>query len=628
MIGPDRWPVALLAAAALGACHPRGIPVLVTGLAVVVALVLRRWLLLVVVVAAFASGLGHRALAGLEGLAERDVAASVTLLTDPRWGVGGSLRAEGRVDGRRVELRARGVVAEELAPRLAGEAVAVRGTLGPLSTTSSWTESRHLAGTLRVLQIEHWSRGHAVAEVANGVRRTLVAGAGSMRPTERSLLTGLVIGDDRAQPLVLADDFQGAGLTHLLAVSGQNVAFVLAMAAPVLRRLRLWPRLLVALLLIGLFATVTRFEPSVVRASAMAVVALLVTTLGSPTTRVRVLALALTGLLLVDPLLVRSVGFQLSAAATAAIVLLAGPLEAALPGPAWVRTPLAVTAAAQLGVAPVLVTTFGPIPVASLPANLLAVPVAGLVMAWGLTGGLLAGWLVVAGAPGAQVLAAALHQPTRLLLAWVAEVASRAAALPMGQLSSLHLLVIAGAVLVLVRSRRVGPAPPQSVDASARVASSSDRARRVALLVAASALLFAIVSAQAPPGLRQDLLPGVVRWHASGTELLVLGGAGGRVGIAGDAVVARLREEGVGAIELLVLADESVAGSLVEVIAERHPLGVVVAHGVPARPEGRGASAVAVVPAPVRPQVVRIGGLEVLLTPTADRLVVEARRAR
>ena len=135
-----------------------------------------------------------------------------------------------------------------------------------------------------------------------------------------------------------------------------------------------------------------------------------------------------------------------------------------------------------------------------------------------------------------------------------------------------------------------------------------------------------MASAQAPPGLRQDLLPGVVRWHASGNEVLVLGGAGGRVAIAGDAVVARLREEGVDAIELLVLADETVASSLVEVIAERHPLGAVVVHGGAALPGAPDASAVGVVRSPVRPEVVRIGRLEVALTPTTDRLVVEARR--
>src|SRR3546814_9572429 len=123
----------------------------------------------------------------------------------------------------------------------------------------------------------------------------------------------------------------------------------------------------------------------------MAALAATVSTSGRPAWRVRIIGLAATGLLLVDPLLVHSVGFRLSMAACAAIVLLAPPISSVLPGPAAIRDALGVTLAAQLGVAPVLLATFGPMPVASIPANLLAVPVAGAVMAWGITAGLVAG---------------------------------------------------------------------------------------------------------------------------------------------------------------------------------------------------------------------------------------------
>ena len=61
------------------------------------------------------------------------------------------------------------------------------------------------------------------------LRRTLEKGAAPLAPVQLTLYTGLVIGDDRAQPVDLADDFLGAGLPHLLAVSGQHVAFVLAL---------------------------------------------------------------------------------------------------------------------------------------------------------------------------------------------------------------------------------------------------------------------------------------------------------------------------------------------------------------------------------------------------------------
>src|SRR5262249_9589758 len=148
----------------------------------------------------------------------------------------------------------------------------------------------------------------------------------------------------------------------------------------------------------------TRFEPSVLRACVMAALAAFAIVLARPASTIRLLALAVTGLVLVDPLLVWSVGWWLSVGATAGIAGLAAPLAAGLPGPRALAEALAVTIAAQIGVAPVSVSVFGGLPVASIPANLLAVPVAGPLMVWGLPAGILAG-LVPAAAP-------ALHLPT------------------------------------------------------------------------------------------------------------------------------------------------------------------------------------------------------------------------
>jgi competence protein ComEC len=258
----------------------------------------------------------------------------------------------------------------------------------------------------------------------------------------------VVLGDDREQPEELGDAFRSAGLSHLLAVSGQNVAFVLALCSPVLIRLGLRSRLLVTLGLLVFFGLLTRWEPSVLRAGAMAALACTAATVGRPTARVRLLALAVTACVLVDPLLVRSVGFQLSVGATLGIALLAAPLSSWLRGPSWFTEPLAVTVAAQVGVAPVAVPQFGGIPLASLPANLLAVPAAAPLTAWGLTGGVVAG---VAGRP----FDGWLHLPTRVLAGWLAGVARWAEELPLGQLRGAHVvvLVVVAAVVVAVRAR-------------------------------------------------------------------------------------------------------------------------------------------------------------------------------
>ncbi|NIR36721.1 MAG: hypothetical protein GWN79_08665, partial [Actinobacteria bacterium] len=86
-----------------------------------------------------------------------------------------------------------------------------------------------------------------------------------------------------------------------------------------------------------------------------------------------------------------------------------GALRDLIPGPPWLAVPAATTVAAQLGVAPFLLAVFGPMPLAALPANLLAGPVSGAVMVWGCTAGL------VAGAAGGGV-AAVLHLPTKAMI--------------------------------------------------------------------------------------------------------------------------------------------------------------------------------------------------------------------
>jgi competence protein ComEC len=592
------WPVA----AGLGALHPSALHpsalspwVLLAALAG--ALAWRRPLAIALALVIATSVLAQRSLDGLDALEASTMAGEVVLITDPSPAAGG-LRAEARVGGRRLELRARGSTVDDLAPRLAGDVLQVRGRVVPLEGSSSWLASRHVAGRLELLAVERWRPGDAPSRAANALRRTLEAGAAPLTERQRSLYTGLVYGDDRHQSLALTDAFLGAGLTHLVAVSGQNVAFCLALAGPVLRRMRLWPRWAATLGVIGLFGVMTRFEPSVTRAAAMAALAATVTTIGRPLARVRVIALAVTALLLVDPLLIRSAGFQLSVAAAAAIVVLAGPISAVLPGPAPLREALGVTVAAQVGVAPVLLATFGPVPVASLPANLLAVPVAGLVMVWGLTAGLVAGLL---GPPVATVL----HQPTALALDWLVLVASRTARAPLGELSTAGMLVVGGGLGSAVAARAWGRPRPWG---------------RVGLGLAAASVAVAVVVASAPPGLRQAPVMGVVRWHAGGTDVVVLGD-GGRRPASAAAVLEALRTSGVRSIDLLVVADARVAAGVVQAVGEGHAIGQVVVHGA----VDVGALGVPAVRAPPEGASLVVGRLRVELVAVPGRLVVDAR---
>jgi hypothetical protein len=153
------------------------------------------------------------------------------------------------------------------------------------------------------------------------------------------------------------------------------------------------------------------------------------------------LAIAVGGCILVDPLLVHSVGFRLSVAACAGLVALTPPLQRR-------RVPLLLAAsiAAQAGAAIVLVPTFGTVPLASLPANVLAVPLAGPLMMWGLSAGPVAGLV--------SPLRGIIHLPTHAVLWWEAGVARWAAHLPIAPIGlAAALVVAAGAVAVAARRR-------------------------------------------------------------------------------------------------------------------------------------------------------------------------------
>jgi competence protein ComEC len=190
------------------------------------------------------------------------------------------------------------------------------------------------------------------------------------------------------------------------------------------------------------FAFVTRFEPSVLRATAMAAVAAAAAWRGRPGSALHHLAIAVTGLVLVDPLLVHALGFQLSVGACTAIVVLARPMAAAIPGPRLLAEPLAVTVAAQLGVAPILVQSFGGVPVVAVPANLAAGPAVAPLTIVGLASSL------VLGAAGPTIPAgwvATAQLPTRLLADWLLLVAQVSAHAGLGMFDGTALAIGAGA---------------------------------------------------------------------------------------------------------------------------------------------------------------------------------------
>ncbi|WP_233488918.1 ComEC/Rec2 family competence protein [Blastococcus sp. TF02-09] len=301
-------------------------------------------------------------------------------------------------------VRARVVAAP---PRAGDDVVAVLSARGPPD---------------RVGEPGSWQR------MAGGLRDGLTdAAARTLDPRPGGLLPGLVVGDTRRMDPVLVEDFRQAGLSHLTAVSGANVAIVIAAVLWPLRRRAVDRRVQAAVAAVALvcFVVLARPEPSVLRAAAMGAVTLLALASGRARVAVPALAAAVCVLLQLDPGLARDPGFALSVLATAAIVLLAPTWSRRLRERGWpplVADALAVSAAAGLATAPLVAALSGTVSLVSLPANLLAAPA----VAPATVLGLLATVVGAVSTPAGDLLVWCAGWPTR----WLVLVAERAAQLP------------------------------------------------------------------------------------------------------------------------------------------------------------------------------------------------------
>ncbi|MBI2097954.1 MAG: ComEC/Rec2 family competence protein [Candidatus Vogelbacteria bacterium] len=232
---------------------------------------------------------------------------------------------------------------------------------------------------------------------------------------ESSLLGGLVFGGRQSLGSEWNERFRQVGLSHIVVLSGFNLAVI---AAVILRLLRPLPRRLglpLAGLAIILFTIMTGAEPATVRAAVMALIALLAVATGRPYAAGRALVLAGVLMVAVNPkVLVFDLGFQLSFLATAGLIYLTPRLEKKLTFLTerfGVRALAATTLAAQLAVLPWLILKTGQVPWLALPVNLVVLPVvpyamlAGfLTMALGFLPGALAG-LAWPASTGAWLLA-------------------------------------------------------------------------------------------------------------------------------------------------------------------------------------------------------------------------------
>jgi len=249
-------------------------------------------------------------------------------------------------------------------------------------------------GRLRVAEIVTAASG-PVALLA-GVRGALLAGLNAITPEpEAALGAGILLGVRASIAPEINDAFATAGLTHVVAISGWNIAIVAALVAAGARPLerRRGGRLAsagVAAATVAGYVVLTGASPSVVRAALMAAAMLVAGLGGSRAHAASALALAAMIMLLAAPSVLWDVGFQLSLLATAGLIWFGKPIERRLAGwPAWIREPVALTLAAQLTTLPVILVNFERLSLVAPIANVLVVPFVPVAMLFSATASLI-----------------------------------------------------------------------------------------------------------------------------------------------------------------------------------------------------------------------------------------------
>jgi competence protein ComEC len=298
-------------------------------------------------------------------------------------------------DGNAVPLRGRLLAwVPRSVPLVAGDRIGLRATLEEPPILDDFDYRAYLArqgiaAIARSFDVERVGhRPGGVLDALGGLRDGLAGGLNDVVPEpEAALGVGILLGIRSGIDPTLEEAFANAGLTHVVAISGWNIAIVTALAAAALRPLRRRPggRWTEAIATVGLvvgYVVVVGGSPSVVRAALMSA-ALLVARLGG--TRAHAggaLALAALVMLIVAPPLLWDVGFQLSALATGGLLAFAGPISQRLGRlPPLVREPVALTVAAQVATLPVVLGSFERLSLVAPLANVAVVPLVPLVMA-------------------------------------------------------------------------------------------------------------------------------------------------------------------------------------------------------------------------------------------------------
>jgi competence protein ComEC len=202
---------------------------------------------------------------------------------------------------------------------------------------------------------------------------------------EAGLLLGILLGDKDQLENEIYEDFQLLGTAHVLAVSGLHVGILYMVLNYLLKRTNIKVKTVVILIFLWSYTAITGFSPSVLRAVTMATFLVGAPLINRRYDAISSLLAAAFLFLIINPLLIIDIGFQLSFAAVISIIILYHPILKKIHFiPKYCAELLAVSAAAQLGTWPIVAYHFNVLSLVSVLVNIPIVIIVGYLVPVGI----------------------------------------------------------------------------------------------------------------------------------------------------------------------------------------------------------------------------------------------------
>jgi competence protein ComEC len=257
-------------------------------------------------------------------------------------------------------------------------------------------------------QTRKWSWGKLRSRIAAAQVKWLDVPVGP-------LVTAMVLGSDAVDlPFDLRDRFVRVGLAHALAASGFQVSLILnAILTLTRKRLSVVAQSNLGAVALFIFLGLTGVQPAVVRSVVMGMAVLIGLRTQRKINPLSSLFIAGTLLLIINPLWIWDIGFELSFLATLGLVVSVEPLQQKLDWlPPTIADLITVPLAASIWTLPIQLYVFKVFPLYSLLANILTSPLISIISIGGTIGALVGSIIPIAGSAISWIL----YLPTQLLI--------------------------------------------------------------------------------------------------------------------------------------------------------------------------------------------------------------------